>query len=298
MHPGLIRIFRSVGLLLALWPGAMRADDLADKGREIFEKNQHAVITVAVVLKMKMSLSGAVGAEDSESKQELTGTVIDPSGLTVLSLSSCEPEAMMQAMMDGMSDEDVKVKMDSELNDVKLLLADGTELPAEIVLRDKDLDLAFVRPKTKPGEALAVVDLGRAGTARVLDQVITLNRLGQVAGRAYAASVERISAVVQKPRRFYIPGSDVTTATLGAPTFTLDGNLLGIVVMRSLKQKSGGMGMFNFRPDGMMPIILPVAEILKAAKQVPDRKDESGKKDEPKESPPAKIPAEKKSESN
>ena len=40
--------------------------------------------------------------------------------------------------------------METEVNDIKILLEDGAEVPAEIVLRDKDLDLAFIRPKAKP----------------------------------------------------------------------------------------------------------------------------------------------------
>ncbi len=270
-------------LLLASLASLSRADELADKGREIFKKNQRAVVTVQVVVKMKFSVPG-MGGQANESKQDVTGSVVDPSGLTVLALSSCEPGDMLQSMMSGMSDEDMKFKMETELSDVKLLLDDGTELPADIVLRDKDLDLAFVRPMTKPASPMTALDLSKSATAQVLDQVITLNRLGKAAGRAYAASVERISAVVQKPRLFYVPGSEMTSTTLGSPAFLLDGNVLGVFVMRSVSQKGGGIGMFNFRPQGLTTIILPAADILKAARQAPEAKTGDEKKEEPKES--------------
>jgi hypothetical protein len=257
---------------LLLWPaGPSRADELADKGRELFKRHQHAVVTVQVVLKMKFSVPG-MGGQANESKQDLTGTVVDPSGLTVLALSSCEPADMMQNIMAGMSDEDMKFKMETELSDVKLLLDDGTEIAADIVLRDKDLDLAFIRPKTKPPSPMTALDLSKSAKAQVLDQVITLNRLGKAAGRAYAASVERITAVVQKPRLFYIPGSEMTSTTSGSPAFTLDGNVLGVFVTRSVSQKGGGFGMFSLRPEGVTPIILPAEDILKAARQAPEAK--------------------------
>jgi len=99
-----------------------------------------------------------------------------------------------------------------------------------------------VRPKQKPSAPLPAIDLAHSGQAQVLDQVITLNRLGKVAGRAHAASVERISAVVQKPRIFYAVGGDATVTTLGSPAFTLDGQLLGIFVMRTVKSSDGGAG--------------------------------------------------------
>src|SRR5437016_5243556 len=244
------------------------ADDLADKGRAIFKQHQHAVVTVQLVLKSKFSVAGR-GGEANESRQDVTGTVVDPSGLTVLALSATDPSQMLQAMMGGGGDDESKFKMETELGDVKILLDDGTELPAEVVLRDRDLDLAFIRPKTKVTAPLTALDLTQSAKVEMLDQVIALNRLGNAAGRAYAASVERISAIVQRPRLFYVPDASMTTTTMGAPAFTLDGKPLGIFVMRAMKGKSGGGSMFNFQPDNLTGIILPSSDILKAAKQVP-----------------------------
>jgi hypothetical protein len=113
----------------------------------------------------------------------------------------------------------------------------------------------------------------------VLEQVITLNRLNSAAGRAYSASVERISAVIQKPRTFYIPDGANTSTTLGAPVFSLNGNVLGMVVMRAVTAK--GTGSRSVR-DSMTPIILPAEYVLKAAKQAPESKLEGEKKVEAK----------------
>jgi S1-C subfamily serine protease len=256
-----------------------QADELGDKGREIFKQNQRAVVTVQVVMKTTVSMPGQ-GSPSREAKQDITGTVVDGSGLTVLALSACDPSSMYESMMAGMADENMQFKMETELTDVKILMDDGTELPSEVVLRDKDLDLAFIRPKVKPANLMPAIDFAKGAQAQVLDQVITLNRLGNAAGRAYSASVERITAIVQKPRTFYIPDSTMTSTSLGSPAFALDGNVLGVFVMRTIKSKSG-MGMFNFQPDGLTSIILPAADVLKAAKQAPTKAEE--KKDEEKE---------------
>src|ERR1017187_516964 len=80
-----------LGLAGVATPG--RADEIAGKVREIFEKNHHAVVTVQVVL--KVSYSGA--AKTSETRQEITGTVLDPSGLTVLALSAAGPSEMYRS---------------------------------------------------------------------------------------------------------------------------------------------------------------------------------------------------------
>jgi hypothetical protein len=99
--------------------------------------------------------------------------------------------------------------------------------------------------------------------------VIALNRLSQAASRVYAASVERVSAVVQKPRLFYVPDSTMTATSMGCPAFTLDGKLLGVFVMRTTKTQAGGglMAMFSMQPGNVTSVIVPAADILKGVKQ-------------------------------
>jgi hypothetical protein len=261
-----------LGLAGMAFPG--QASELAEKGREIFKRNQHAVVTVQVVL--KLTYSGA--AKSTETRQEITGTVIDPAGLTVLALSAADPSEMYQRVL---ADPGSQPKLETEVTDLKILLADGTELPAEIVLRDKDLDLAFIRPKTKPGSPMAAVDFSQSTPVQLLDEIITLNRLNSAAGRAYAASVERISAVIEKPRTFYIPDSTMTATTLGSPAFAFDGKVVGLFVMRAVNAKGGSSR--NLR-ENMTEIILPAADILKCAKEAPEARGDTEKKEEPKPS--------------
>lgn len=256
-------------LLLAFFAASATATatELAEKGRAIFTKNQHAIVTVSIVLKMTYS-SGGQSSPPQESKQEATGTVIDSSGLTVLALSACDPADIYQRM-------DARYKVETEVSDLKIMLADGTELPAEIVLRDKDLDLAFIRPKAKPASPMDAVDLTKSAPAEVLDEVVALNRLNSAASRAYSASVERISAVVQKPRTFYIPDSTMSATTMGSPAFLMNGNVLGIFVMRAVSSTGGRAN--------LTAIILPAEDVLKGAKQAPEVKGDAEKKDEPKQ---------------
>jgi hypothetical protein len=249
---------------------------MADKGRVIFKKYQRSVVTVEIVLKSKVSIPGMAG-QSSESRQDVTGTVVGADGLTVLSLSATDPGQLWQSMMGGGGDDEAKFKMETELSDIKFLLDDGTETAAEVVLRDLDLDLAFIRPKTKLTAQLTPLDLSKPGKAEVLEEVIALNRLGKAAGRAYAASVERIAAVVERPRLYYVPDSGPTTTTLGAPAFTADGKALGIFVMRALKGHGGASGVFGQQPDNITTIIVPIADINKAIQQVPAVAEEKRK---------------------
>jgi len=164
--------------------------------------------------------------------------------------------------------------LDSQVKDAKIVLADGTELAAEIALRDKDLDVAFVRPVVKPTKPLVAVDLARAGSPQVLDVVVCLNRLGKVAGRAATVSLERIGALVERPRRFYVlnPGG---ASGVGSPVFSLSGAPLGIILIRN----ATGDADINFAsifsgPSslGILPAIIPAADLLEDAKQAMEAK--------------------------
>jgi S1-C subfamily serine protease len=257
-----------------LWAATCHGDELADKGRDIFNKYQHAVVTVQTVLKVTDSRGGR-SSNPSEIKRDLTGTVIDPSGLTVLALSSVDPTELGRRVSDDYN------KIDTQIDEVKILLDDGTEIPSEIVLRDKDLDLVFVRPKSKLAAPMAAVDLSKACAVEMLEPVIALNRLNRAAGRAYSASVERIDAVIQKPRTFYIPGTGASSSTLGSPAFALNGNIVGIFVMRAVRSGDSGRN----SGENVTAILLPAEDILKGAKQAPEAKGDTEK--------PADKPADK-----
>src|SRR6058998_3589966 len=76
------------------------AQDFTAKAREIFKKHQTSVITVQLVVKSKLGFAGA-GGDARESRQEVTGTVIDPSGLAAVALSSTDSSSMFQSFMGG-----------------------------------------------------------------------------------------------------------------------------------------------------------------------------------------------------
>src|ERR1700722_12080429 len=71
-----------------------QADDAAKSGREILAKCQQAVVTVKLAIKQSVSMGGR--DQKSESKTETTGTVIDPSGLTVVSLATTDPSSTVK----------------------------------------------------------------------------------------------------------------------------------------------------------------------------------------------------------
>ena len=241
--------------------GLAGAQTTAERGREIVTKFSNAVITVRLAAKLRMAIEGREMQEE-ESTSEITATVIDPSGLTVCALSEADPTAAIAAMA---ADEE-GYKFEVDITDVKLRLADGKELPAKIVLRDKDLDLAFLRPDPAPEQPLAAVDLSASAKSDLLEEVVILDRMAEVANRVPAAVLDQISGVIQKPRLMYVPGPNGQASSLGAPVFTPDGKVIGILVNR-------------FPPPGVareergpLTVLLPAEDVLEVAKQVPARK--------------------------
>lgn len=251
---------------------ASMANDGRAAAREVVQKWQSAVVNVRVVLKMRMSMAGRE-MQSSDDPVDAVGTVIDPSGLTVLSLGALNPGALMSKIMGagGGANGEPSVEITSEPTDVKIRLADGQEVPARIVLRDEDLDLAFLRPTRKLEKPLVAIDLKDAASPALLDQVLVLTRLGRVGGWTAGASLHDVSAIISKPRTFYVLGGTVTG--MGTPAFTTTGRVVGLLTLRQIDAGRPGMAsmMGGAEGLGMLGVILPAADVLEIARQATDK---------------------------
>lgn len=250
-------------VLLAGMAGTSFADDTAQGGRQVVDKWHDAIVTVEVVVKMSQTMDGKEGG-NNESKTDVTGIVVDPSGLVATSLSATDPADIMRRMM---SDSDDKFSINSQVTGVKIITGGGVEIPAKIVLRDKDRDLVFIRPLKKLDQPLTAVDLSKGTKPAVLDQVIALHRLGKLTRRAIAANVGRMQALVQVPRLYYIPDGEVNDEP-GAAVFSMDASPVGMVVMKFGSTSGGRMSMSGMS-DMFAIIIIPTDDIMEAAKQAP-----------------------------
>lgn len=235
------------------------AQDDTTAAREILNKHKEAVVTVRMVISQQISMQG-MGSQDRENRIEVTGTVVDPSGLTVVSLTETDPSTMIRRMARAQGRE---MNIESQVKEAHLIQPDGSEIPAKIVLRDPDMDMTFLRPESKADMTFASVDLSDASNPQVLDQIVFLSRLGRVANRAYGAAIDRIQAVIERPRTLYVPVGVDRAGSLGSPAYTLDGKFVGVALLRAI-QSEGGEGGGN-----TMVVIVPAADIQEAAAQAP-----------------------------
>ena len=243
--------FVFLAFAVCLAPLAAPADELAEMGRKVFESTKAAVVTV------KIASSISFGGQDREREAEANAVVIAGDGLAVMSLSAVDPTsilAMMGEEMDGTT---------SKLVSLKMVYGDSSEHDAELVLRDKDLDLGFIRPVEKPAEALPFINPETAAVPAILDPVVVVGQMGPVAQRAHTSFIERIEGMVEKPRPFYFMGTHRSDSVLCSPVFTLDGGLVGVGTLRL--QKGGTTG------GDSMVVIIPTAQVRELLGQVPPR---------------------------
>jgi S1-C subfamily serine protease len=252
---------------------SVAAQDSRPAARDVVKRWQEAVVNVRVVLKMRMSMGGRE-MQASDDPVDTVGTVIDPSGLTVLSLGSLNPGAMMSKLIGaggGGGNGQPAVEITSEPTEVKIRLSNGRELPAKIVLRDEDLDLAFLRPTTKPETPLVSLDLTDAAKPALLDQVLVLSRLGRVGGWTAGAALYDIGAIIEKPRTFYVLAG--ASSGVGTPAFLTNGRVVGLLTLRQIDAGRASMAsmMGGTESMGMLGVILPAADVLEIAKQAPEK---------------------------
>ena len=244
---------------------AQSADERA-AARDILTRQGEAVVTVLGTLKARMSQAGRDRPAPDQAVQA-SATMLDQTGLTVLALSTIDPGNLMGK---NPAFEAAKITLETELTDVKLRLADGSEVAGKVVLRDSDLDLLFVRPATPPEKPTPSVD-NTSPTFNAVDPVVVVHRMQEVAGWKAAAGFGTIEVVVEKPRRFYMMTTAGGTNGLGGAVFNVKGQFGGIVALRqssdSRHNALNGMQGGLLQTLGMVPVVVPASDIRDIAKQ-------------------------------
>lgn len=251
---------------LAVPAGAQSPDERA-AAREAVGRNGDAIVTVMATLKARMSREGRDNPAPDQAVRA-SATVIDASGLTVMALSAIDPGNIISktpAVTQG------NMTFTTELSDVKMRLADGREVPAQVVLRDSDLDLLFVKPTTAPAAPMAAV-LSSASVMALMDPVIVVQRLGELTGWKPSAAFGAVEVVVEKPRIFYIIATQISGSATGATVFDMKGQFAGIVTLRaggdSKTNALNGLQGSALQMLGLTQIVVPVADIREVARQV------------------------------
>jgi hypothetical protein len=238
--------------------GADPGPGLREQARQVLAAQGDAVVTVRLTIKSRMVFQGQERSGPDQTV-EIAGTVLTPDGLTAVSDFTSNPAGLLSGTGGGPT-------VETQTSDVKLVLRDGRELKARFVLRDEDLDLAFLAP-VEPAK-LKSVELTRGATPQALDDLIFVYPLGRNLGRGLAVSLSRVRAVVTRPRTFVVADVIDGWQALGSPAFDARGRALGLVLVRRAPQPSvtGGGGMRQLF-DTIAPVVLTAEDVLEVAEQ-------------------------------
>jgi hypothetical protein len=203
------------------------SDTAAAEGRALAKRYADTVVSVEVVATIRVTI-GDHAQPPRENKIEVNGTFLSESGLTVTVLSEIDPKAAMEAMMNSRAFGGQHVEIaETEFKDVKLRLANNTEVPAVIVLKDPDLNLVFVAPVPQangPRRTFPFVSLDKAATGEVLGNYYIVNRAPKSLQRVPIVRPTTIIGIVEKPRLMFL----LSELAPGVPIFDPAGLVLGI----------------------------------------------------------------------
>src|SRR6478609_8363228 len=135
--------------------------ELRNTGKKLSAAHKDSIVWLSVLSKTSMGAEGDVPAQvkaalagkDSEEKNEVNGTIVDASGLIVTALGGLDKSAMVDGQTVNTPMGTFKLKATTEIKEVKVITADGSEIPADLVMKDQDLGLAFIKIRSDSEEA-------------------------------------------------------------------------------------------------------------------------------------------------
>jgi hypothetical protein len=231
-------------------------DAEAATGRALLKQYADSIVSVEVVATLKVTVNDHA-MPPRENKAEENGTVISPTGLTVTVLSGIDPHETMAAMINanrGLSSQKIELG-ETEFKDVKLRLANNTEVPGVIVLKDPDLNLVFIAPlndATAKPRTFSYVSLDKSTTGEILGNFYYVNRAPKNLQRVPMIRLTSVVGIVEKPRRMYL----LSDLNPGVTVYDASGLVLGLAAPY----------LENGRPGGRI-VVLTAADVADLATQ-------------------------------
>lgn len=239
----------------------------AERLQELAGKTSPAIVTVK--FNLAVNLGRMSGNTEQESPSEVTCVMIDPAGVAVCSnnqingnIDLIRKMAPAQAGTMSATPRDVQVIIDTH----------DAPYDADIIVRDSELDLAWVRIREPGDRPHDFIDFSAGMAATVGEEVFFVRRTGSGFGRIPVISAIRIGGSTSAPRDLYLPGSPINNGA-GLPVVNSSGNAVGLVVtlypdLSSGAQPMSMMGAGNAGlVEAMSGLILPAAAVAKATQR-------------------------------
>jgi S1-C subfamily serine protease len=263
-----------LGLVLALTVAVPLCGQDVNLGK-LLDQNAAALVTVQVALQVKASGSmGQLLGDTQDFEAEAVCTIIDPKGLVLCSNTQLNgyTEVMQRVIgrMGGQADFTVTPTR------IKVLLGgEPKPLTATLLVRDTDLDLAWLQIERAGNRTFTYFDFAQGASPKVGDSVFAIRRLDRFFDRTPSLLEARIGSITQKPRTLFIPTNGFET-NLGIPVLSVQGQPIGLLVLqlpadRSSTERSGvsleSMGWSSRMQDVGRGVILPAQEVARATRR-------------------------------
>ena len=201
----------------------VRADDVPAAVQALVAKQAPAIVTVRAVLKVTAK---GEGAQTSESRTEMQGVVVDPSGLVMVSSVPFSPAKLVEMM--GLPAEASENAPTITPTAFKVVFAnEDKEYPAFLAATDTTLGLTFLRIEDLAGRVPTAIAFGSTPAPALGDPVYALSRLSKGYDYAPYYSSARVSGLLTKPRSAVMLEGGI--ADLGLPVFSQSGEAVGVL---------------------------------------------------------------------
>ena len=258
-------------ITLAAPAPAPAADEVGNVFKSLADKVGPALVTVKYIMKIEASgqMAEALGHMGDEGKEtEITGVMIEPGGLVLVSNAALSGGAQMELMsMFGGGGFSVNP------TELKIIAGDDTEgLKAKILARDTELDLAWIKiddDKAK-GKTFPAIDLHASASPTMGDRLFAVDRMAKFFDHALTVTEGRVGGATKKPRSLFIPSG--MRGDLGMPMFAADGKIVGFGVLQvpSKEDVEGGNVDEMMSGGGFGVMILPADDVIKATVRTKD----------------------------
>jgi hypothetical protein len=221
----------------------------------LMEEHAAALVTVKFIPQLPNG--------DKRSEVTATATVISPDGLIL-----CANSTMGGNPMGGPG---------ITPTEIEILFGEETTGPkAEVIGRDTELDLAWLKITDELPKPLAYLDLKQDTMPKIGENIYAIRLMDEYYGRAAFVKPYKVAALLKKPRKLIAP-SVVWMADsdwVGLPTFSADGKTVGLFIV----QLPDSASRQNMRRPGDIIFVLPAKKIAiqteLALEQYAERKQE------------------------
>lgn len=199
---------------------------IKENAQKVLSEKKDAVVHISATITMDVSVAGQrMPVPDRPIKS--TATILNKNGLIVLPLDILDPSKQMKARVKlQLGGQDFEIK--AFFKNVKVNFSDGTELPAKVVLKDEDRNLAFLKVDLTQEDAkdlkFSFIELNAKAKVKLLDEVFVLTRLPKALYGKPALYLGQISCIIKRPKNIIV----TTIAKPGAPVFNTQGQAIAI----------------------------------------------------------------------